>query len=185
MNDLNILPNAIKKQFIPFSKEVANVFVINSVRHIKRFKKEKIKFIERGVRPSVRVMYHLTDTNSAKKIVQNGFNSSLSYYKAFGKGVNLCPNLGDVIKYRRMRASKSGRVSVIVVKVLIGKAHGNSSNDEIMVRESNGASYSKPEFMMPKRGFDCMYSLDPLKQIWIIPSGSRVMPIAEVELISH
>jgi hypothetical protein len=183
MEDLLKLPKTIQEQIRPYLKEVIGTTIIDTKIFRNKFEKEKEKLLDKGIKPSIKTMYHLTDTKSAKLIIQNGFNPSRSYYKAFGRGVNLCPKLEDVIKYRRMRKSESKKVSIIVAKVLIGKAHGNSSSDETTVREVNGAVYSKPEYMMPKRGFDSMYSLNPLKQIWIIPSGSRVFPIAEIEFI--
>lgn len=180
-----LLPQNVIKQLIQLEFDISSINYSRPKALVKKFRQQKSLMLNKKNQPSVKFMFHLTDTYSAQDILKNGFNVSKSYYKAFGKGINLCPKIKDVLKYKRMKRSNTGKVSIIIARVLIGRSHGNSSDDHEMIREPNGASYSKPKYMRPKKGFDSMYSLVPKKQIWIIPSSARVLPIAEVELISE
>lgn len=182
MKDTSKLPKRVQKELSPHLEDVLSIRSVFIDELRSKFELEKKSLIKKGRQPTVRWMYHLTDSKSAKGILEEGFDPKRSFYKAFGIGINLCPKLKNVLKYRKMRKSKSNKVSVIISKVLIGNAHGNSSDVNNIIKEKNGSSYSKPLYMKPKRGFDSMYSLRPYKEIWIIPSKFRVLPVYEVEL---
>lgn len=182
LSKLNGLPKTVVEQVKDYVDQIECVSPIENSPLLKDFEREKERLELKGIKVSVRYMFHLTDTQSAKLIRANGFNPQLSFYKAFGKGVNLCTKMDGVIKYKRMRKSDSKKVSIFITKVLVGRSHGNSSDDSDIVRDSNGASYSRPKHMMPKKGYDCMYSLDPYKEIWIVPSKRRVIPVAEIQI---
>lgn len=182
MANLEIFSKQIQKKLLCISDEIISFEKsINPILE-RKFERQRKVLEEKGRSPRIHIMFHLTDTKSARKIMKEGFKVQKSFYKAFGKGINLCPNILDILKYKRMRASGSGKVSILISKVLIGKAHGNYSDVQKIIEEVNGASYSKPKFMRPRNGFDAMYSLKPNKQIYIIPCGERVLPIGLIEV---
>ena len=65
---------------------------------------------------------------------------------------------------------------MIISEAIVGKAHKNSSKDDIILYNEDGSYYTKPDYIRPPRGFDCMYS-HPGKKIWVIPSVQRVFPL--------
>lgn len=75
-----------------------------------------------------------------------------------------------------MYTDKKNRSAVIITQALIGKAHSNSSDDEVIVKNEDDSYYTKPQYMKPRNGFDSMYSKSPYKEIWVVPSSSRVYP---------
>lgn len=176
------LPKKVQEQIDSLKEEVLSETLCASRKRDLEFERERQRLASKGIKTQTKYMFHLTDSKSARRIQSEGFQPSKAFYKAFGKGINLCPKIEDVLKYKRMRRSETKRVSILVVKVLIGKSHPNESDDQVIIREKNGANYSKPKYMMPKKGFDSMYSLRPLKQIWIIPNKKRAIPIVEIEI---
>lgn len=136
------------------------------------------KNLEKTLRkkPSEKLMFHLTTHKNALKICQQGFDVNKSRMKAFGKGINLCPSLEEVLKFYRIYKNKKDVYSVVVSLVSVGKAHSNSSDDSILVKNKDGSYFTKPKHMQPKAGFDSMYSDKPLKKIWVIPLSARIYP---------
>ena len=96
--------------------------------------------------------------------------------RAFGKGVNLCHKFNELLKYNGMFKDKKGRSALIIFQVLIRKSHSNASDDQKIIKNSDGSYYTKPQYMFPQKGFDSMYSKAPHKEVWIIPSSQRVYP---------
>lgn len=142
-----------------------------------KYRSQKSKLHKKiGKKPSERFFYHLTRCSSAKKIAKVGFNIKLSRLCAFGKGINLCTDFKNVLKYQRMYIDSNNRSALILTQGLVGKAHANSSDDNTIIRNNDGSSYTKPQRMLPRKGFDSMYSKSPSREIWIIPSSQRVYP---------
>jgi hypothetical protein len=155
--------------------EIESISRIVSQLQWSKYKNQKLKLQQRiGKKPSEKIFYHLTKCSSAKKIVVNGFNVHNSRLHAFGKGINQCPNFKDVLKYHKMYSDNKNRSALFVTQSLIGKAHSNSSDDQVIVKNTDGSYYTKPQFMVPRKGFDSMYSKSPYKEIWVIPSAQRI-----------
>jgi hypothetical protein len=168
--------------FLRLKDKMPRGFTINSI--VQNYQKKlwdkfcyEYKRLElRGSKTSRSLMYHLTTESNAKEILRNGFSFKNSKLRAFGKGVNLAPSIEEVVKYKILYPSKRQTYSILVCEVLTGNSHGNHSDDNVVVRTKCGSFYSKPQFMKPKVGYDSMYSLQPLKKIWVIPDPKRVYP---------
>jgi hypothetical protein len=127
-------------------------------------------------KPVEKLMYHLTSVENALEISKHGFKIQKSRMRAFGKGVNLCLSMDDVLGFHKIYRNKKNLYSVIVCQVVYYKAHANSSNDIKIITNADGSYFTAPKFMTPKKNFDSMYSDRPYKKIWIIPSQARVYP---------
>ena len=156
---------------------IENITEITCQKNWKKYNREFQKLTKkREKKPQHKLMFHITNRFAAREIAKVGFDISKSKLKAFGRGVNLCSELSDVINFHHMHASKLGLSTIIVCQVQIGKSHANKSFDDQIVKLPDGNIYSKPEYYKPKKGFDSMYSESPYKKIWIIPSSARVYP---------
>lgn len=136
----------------------------DSSRHKSRFAKAVASLSKKcGCKVQERTLYHGTSVRNGENIMQGGFKI-FDNQGAFGKGVNLSPDIGHTLMYR------SGEACTIVCKVAIGRIHENIS------REIEGKTDgSVPDHIMPKRGYDAMYGAGGL--IVVVPSAERVLPV--------
>lgn len=128
-----------------------------------------------GARPKRKMLYHLTSFSRINNIVRTGFNIPKNSKSAFGRGVNLCKNIKYVLKFSCLY-SKEKETKILVCEVLLGKGHANKSDDNLVMKNKDGSIYSKPDFIMPNKGYDHMFSEQPYKEIWVVPSARRVYP---------
>jgi len=118
-------------------------------------------------------LFHLTSTTGAEAIASGGFSTDLCRASALGRGVNLCRNPQDALRFHPGRADKEGRACLIECCVAVGRAHENTSGPEWV--EVDGARFTKPAHMLPRPGYDAMYGAGGI--FWVIPSGRRVLPV--------
>ena len=119
-------------------------------------------------------LFHLTSTSRAEAIASAGFSTDLCRASALGRGVNLCQRPQDALRFHSGRADQDGRACLIECRVAVGRAHENTSGPEWV--EVDGAKFTKPAHMLPRPGFDAMYG-GPDNSFWVIPSGTRVLPV--------
>lgn len=157
--------------------KIQDITTIENKKQWKKYQGEYNKFILKNhKRPFEKLMFHITNLKNAKEISNDGFSIKKSKMKAFGRGVNLCPSLKDVIHFHKIYKNKNDLYSIIVCRVVYFNSHSNSSDDSKVVTNPDGSYFTSPKYMKPKRGFDCMFSKHPYKKIWVIPSSSRVYP---------
>jgi hypothetical protein len=118
-------------------------------------------------------MFHLTTVTSATAIAVRRFSNAFARSCAFGRGANLFASASDVTYLHSMCSNADGAACIVVCDVAVGLAHVNNSTQE-WVHRPGGVSYTRPERMRPRRGFDAMRSED--RSIWVIPSARRVLP---------
>lgn len=132
--------------------------------------------LKHGSKPIQKWMYHLTTNENAVRISKEGFSIEKAKMKAFGKGINLCTSIQDVVGFHKIYKNKSNIYSILICRVAYLKPHPNSSDASRIITNLDGSFFTSPKYMSPKKGFDCMYSDRPYKKIWVIPSKSRVYP---------
>ena len=180
VNPLEPFSNEYNKIFKLLKNETVQIETISRISNPilwSKYKSQQIALAKKnGKKPSEKLFFHLTNCTSAQLIQAKGFNVNFSCMRAFGKGINLCQSFNDLLKYNEMFKDNKGRSALIICQVLIGKSHANSSNDQKIIKNTNGSFYTKPQYVHPQKGYDSMYSETPRKEVWIIPSSQRVYP---------
>ena len=119
------------------------------------------------------IMYHMTSTKSAMKIMQVGFDPKRARSKAFGAGINVSSEIMEVLRY----APEGINPCIIFCMVTYCRAMPNESDVTQMIHEvcEDGAEvwYSKPTYMHPPWGYNVLRS----GKIWVFPSSEQVIPI--------
>lgn len=153
-------------------REIDSISKVSSPILLKKYEMQQARLGKKNQQtPQQKNLFHITELSIAKKILKEGFRLDFCKNKAFGKGVYFCETARDTLTY-----SKNDKLKALLVcKVLIGKAHQNSSDVTKIIKNKDGSIYSKPLYMRPKRGFDSMYSNSKTK-IWVIPASSRIHP---------
>jgi hypothetical protein len=172
---LDIISVKYKNKF-----KIPSNFTINKIKENRCYKlwSKYLKACEQFKLPKILLLYHLTKTSNVESICKNGFNINMSKIRAFGKGVNLASNIMHLKNYYNMHKNKNGSVSIIVCQVCVKNYHENFSDftDKKFIKKFG---YSKPLYITPKKGYDSMYAVK--KNIWIIPSSSRIYPSYVIE----
>jgi enhancing lycopene biosynthesis protein 2 len=132
-----------------------------------RFERAREELSRRcGCRVAVRTLFHSTSVENGRQIMAGGFKvSKNASSSAFGRGVNLSPDL----KHTLMYVSPSGDACTLVCRVAIGRMHANTS------RRVGGKADTVPDFIRPKRGYDAMCGADGV--IVVVPAAARVLPV--------
>lgn len=115
-----------------------------------------------------KLMYHITSEENAIKILNNGFDVSLSKRGAFGKGINLTTEINHLKHYYNKKLNY-----IVVCIVKFNKKQNNSSGPEII--KDNGEEYTKPKYVKPSKGYDILYVPGP--EIYVAPKTEQVYPI--------
>ncbi|WP_374079161.1 hypothetical protein [Bdellovibrio bacteriovorus] len=153
-------------------REIDSISKVSSPILLRKYEMQQARLKKKNQQtPQQKTLFHITEFSVAKKILKEGFRINFCKNKAFGKGIYFCETAQDTLTY-----SKNDKLKALLVcKVLIGRAHRNSSDVTKTIKNKDGSIYSKPLHMRPKRGFDSMYSNSKTK-IWVIPASSRIRP---------
>jgi hypothetical protein len=148
-------------------RRVVSSTVNGNKRHLERFEKAERALSDRcDCKPRMRILYHGTSVANGQNIMASGFKIPRGPGgSAFGKGVNLTPDLEHSLMY----TPRDGESCTLVCRVAIGKMHENTS------RKAVGRQDTVPDFMRPKRGYDAMTGA--AGKIIVVPAVSRVLPM--------
>jgi hypothetical protein len=116
-----------------------------------------------------KIMYHITSSENAKKILQNGFDISKSRTFAFGKGINLTSNINYLKNYYN---EKNNTIILCIVKYnKLKQNFSDVKNKEYLVKYG----YTKPKYMSVPKGFDGFYADN--SNIYVLKSKKLVHPL--------
>ena len=125
------------------------------------------------------IMYHITNKESAKSILLNGFDTSRSHRGAFGKGVNLSTNINHLKHYINKNNIDDNYIIKCIVKfnkLKKNKTLTNKNGEMLFVRNSKGNMlHSKPKYNTPPSGYNGLYVPGP--EIYVIPTSQQVYPL--------
>jgi hypothetical protein len=117
-----------------------------------------------------KIMFHITDAKSAKKILKYNFDISKSKSHCFGKGANMSDNIEHLKHY--YTAKNKNTIIISLVKYNNQKLNDlTAKTNKDVEKQINKYGYTLPTFMKPPKGYDILYNDDvfvfpkPKKQI--------------------
>ncbi|HEY1078731.1 MAG TPA: hypothetical protein VGE46_01490 [Bdellovibrio sp.] len=174
----------VKNQLIPLDHEGAEykkisaqtskgqftqIFKIQNAKILNLYLKNKKTLVrKKGQKPSERILFHITSQENAKKIIDTGFKVNLAKTSAFGKGIYFAETASNAFRY----ANRHKKKALLVCKVVVGRAHENKSD---LSKVING--YSKPDRLIPRKGFSSMFGGKKETRVWVVPAGGRILPL--------